>query len=203
MLCGVGLAHATSQGNVVASNMHTNQGGSSCGGGELLRMARILIDGYEEFTPLEQVDRDCIGDLWFVRVATEIILSSMRVAEGLETPERSDSDREGFIAQLLLLHNMGTSARRSLDLFCAEDFNHSSSSTIMIDSNSNKNKNSRSTTHNSTLGELVRRREAVIGPGSEPLSYGEEPVLLRKARGVWIYDENGRKLLDCYNNVCI
>jgi hypothetical protein len=41
MLCGVGLAHATSQGNAVACNFntHTNQGSSGGGGGELLLVA--------------------------------------------------------------------------------------------------------------------------------------------------------------------
>jgi 4-aminobutyrate aminotransferase-like enzyme len=48
--------------------------------------------------------------------------------------------------------------------------------------------------------ELIRRRGEVFGPAAEPLTY-DEPLLAHHASGVWIYDANGDRFLDAYNNV--
>jgi 4-aminobutyrate aminotransferase-like enzyme len=47
--------------------------------------------------------------------------------------------------------------------------------------------------------ELLQRRYAVIGKNS-PLFY-QEPLHLVRGEGVWVYDADGRKYLDVYNNV--
>lgn len=46
---------------------------------------------------------------------------------------------------------------------------------------------------------LMARREAVLGPNVP--TFFENPVHLVKGEGVWIWDADGRKYLDCYNNV--
>lgn len=46
---------------------------------------------------------------------------------------------------------------------------------------------------------LIERREQLLGPGN-PLFY-EDPVHLVRGEGVWLYDADGRRYLDCYNNV--
>ena len=46
---------------------------------------------------------------------------------------------------------------------------------------------------------LVERRERLLGPGN-PLFY-DEPVHLVRGEGVWLYDDEGNRFLDCYNNV--
>ena len=46
---------------------------------------------------------------------------------------------------------------------------------------------------------LMARREAVLGP-NVPIFF-ENPVHLVKGEGVWVWDADGRKYLDCYNNV--
>ena len=46
---------------------------------------------------------------------------------------------------------------------------------------------------------MLLRRERLLGPGN-PLFY-DEPVHLVRGEGVWLYDVDGRKYLDCYNNV--
>lgn len=46
---------------------------------------------------------------------------------------------------------------------------------------------------------LLARRERLLGPGN-PLFY-DEPVHLVRGEGVWVYDADGRRYLDCYNNV--
>lgn len=46
---------------------------------------------------------------------------------------------------------------------------------------------------------ILARREKLLGPGN-PLFY-EDPVHLVRGKGVWLYDSEGKKYLDCYNNV--
>ena len=47
--------------------------------------------------------------------------------------------------------------------------------------------------------DLIDRRQAVLGP-NVPTFY-DNPVHLVKGEGVWVWDANGHKYLDCYNNV--
>lgn len=46
---------------------------------------------------------------------------------------------------------------------------------------------------------LDRRRRRVLAP-TYPLFY-QEPVHVVRSQGVWLYDAEGRRYLDCYNNV--
>ena len=46
---------------------------------------------------------------------------------------------------------------------------------------------------------LLARRERLLGP-NVPTFY-DEPVHLVRGEGVWLWDADGRKYLDCYNNV--
>lgn len=46
---------------------------------------------------------------------------------------------------------------------------------------------------------MMKRRERLLGPGN-PLFY-DDPVHLVRGEGVWLLDADGRRYLDCYNNV--
>jgi 4-aminobutyrate aminotransferase-like enzyme len=52
---------------------------------------------------------------------------------------------------------------------------------------------------NSKTAELLARRERLLGP-NVPTFY-ENPVHLVRGEGVWLWDADGRRYLDCYNNV--
>ncbi len=47
--------------------------------------------------------------------------------------------------------------------------------------------------------ELVERRTKLLGPNVS--TFYDEPLHIVKGEGVWLWDANGRKYLDCYNNV--
>jgi 4-aminobutyrate aminotransferase-like enzyme len=49
------------------------------------------------------------------------------------------------------------------------------------------------------LAALVARRERLLGPGA-PLFY-QRPLHLVRGEGVWLYDADGRRHLDLYNNI--
>lgn len=50
-----------------------------------------------------------------------------------------------------------------------------------------------------TDAELIQRREHLLGRNMS--MFYERPVHLVKGEGVWVWDADGRKYLDCYNNV--
>lgn len=47
--------------------------------------------------------------------------------------------------------------------------------------------------------ELVERRAKLLGPNVS--TFYDEPLHIVKGEGVWLWDADGRKYLDCYNNV--
>ncbi|MGR3615150.1 MAG: aspartate aminotransferase family protein [Paracoccaceae bacterium] len=51
----------------------------------------------------------------------------------------------------------------------------------------------------STSQTLIDRRRQLLGPNVS--TFYEEPVHIVKGEGVWLWDTDGRRYLDCYNNV--
>ena len=166
MLTGLGLAHSLT-GADVSPTATTN---------ELLRMARVVLDGYQGVTPLEEEELSLLADLWMVRVCAEVVITSWRVSTGLEAAERSANERGVFERQLRCLFDLGDS-NRAKGLFSGFDL------------------------QGDVTGNLVERRGVSIGPGSEPLSFGDTPLQVAYASSCWVIDSTGRKYLDCYNNV--
>ena len=51
----------------------------------------------------------------------------------------------------------------------------------------------------SDTSQMLLRRERLLGPNT-PIFY-DNPVHLVRGEGVWVFDESGKRYLDCYNNV--
>ena len=51
----------------------------------------------------------------------------------------------------------------------------------------------------SEISNLMERRARLMGPNVS--TFYDEPVHIVRGEGVWMWDANGRKYLDCYNNV--
>lgn len=49
------------------------------------------------------------------------------------------------------------------------------------------------------MPDLIQRRRQLLGPNVS--TFYDEPVHVVKGEGVWLWDKDGRKYLDCYNNV--
>lgn len=49
------------------------------------------------------------------------------------------------------------------------------------------------------MADLIERRRKLLGPNVS--TFYDEPVHIVRAEGVWLWDAEGRKYLDCYNNV--
>jgi 4-aminobutyrate aminotransferase-like enzyme len=50
-----------------------------------------------------------------------------------------------------------------------------------------------------SIRDILDRRERLLGPNTA--TFYDEPLHLMKGEGVWLWDADGRKYLDCYNNV--
>jgi len=187
-----GDAHFTSLVADIAASLANIGCAHARGGlGELRRAARLLLDGYSRWVALEEEELGALADAWMLRCAAELLISHSRIAAGLEPPARGEAERAAFAAQLALFGGLDSRQRRAflgtpgpLPPLRGSD----------------------------SLARLVRRREAAIGPGSEPLSYATvempggvsgavQPV---SGDGPWLHDAaGGPRLLDCYNNVAV
>ena len=50
-----------------------------------------------------------------------------------------------------------------------------------------------------SITELVADRARLMGPNVS--TFYDDPINMVKGEGVWLWDTDGRKYLDCYNNV--
>jgi 4-aminobutyrate aminotransferase-like enzyme/Ser/Thr protein kinase RdoA (MazF antagonist) len=142
-------------------------------GDELFRVARLVLDGFQRRTELEDIELDVLGVMWAARSAVTIAISSWRVAQGLE--ERAFAERYNAECARMLstMEQAGwPGVARRLGAAVPRPDGRS----------------------------LAARRAAAFGPAMEALFY-DVPVEVARAEGVWITDTAGRRHLDVYNNV--
>ena len=53
--------------------------------------------------------------------------------------------------------------------------------------------------HNRTTQQIMDRRARLLGPNVS--TFYDDPVHIVRGEGVWLWDAEGRRFLDCYNNV--
>ena len=142
-------------------------------GDELFRAARLVLDGYQRRTELEEEELRVLGVAWAARSAVTIAISSWRVAQRLE--EQAFAERyNGQCLQMLETMEAAGWDEVARQLGAAGPAHPDAS--------------------------LADRRAAVFGPAVDPLFY-DEPIQVAGAEGVWITDAAGRRYLDAYNNV--
>jgi len=140
---------------------------------DLFRVSRLVLDGYQRVTPLQPLELQLMGELIATRSAVTIAIPAWRAARGLEDAEFAEryTASAETIVRAILDAGWDEAARRL--------------------SGSPRPARDR---------DLAARREAVLGPALEPLTY-EHPIHMASARGVWMTDTDGRRYLDAYNNV--
>ena len=145
-------------------------------GDELFRAGRLVLDGYQRITPLEPLELALTGELLAARAAVTIAISSFRAQRGLEDTDFAERYNDGVARTIETLLDVGwdEAARR----FGGERVG--------------------AVSHPGPG--LAARREVVLGPAMESLTYAE-PIEVVSADGVWITAADGRRYLDAYNNV--
>jgi 4-aminobutyrate aminotransferase-like enzyme len=151
--------------------------GTGRDGEELFRTARLVLDGYQRVTSLEQHELSVLADLWATRAAVGVAIGSWRSSRGLEDKAFAERFNETALSMIETIRSTGWD--RAAALLSGE-------------------RASACAGHSRDL--LTARREDALGPALEPLSY-EVPIEMAAASGVWMTDAEGRRFLDMYNNV--
>jgi 4-aminobutyrate aminotransferase-like enzyme/Ser/Thr protein kinase RdoA (MazF antagonist) len=143
---------------------------------DAIEAADALIRGYVSVTPLDDEEAGLLADLVAARLATEITLTAWRQRIYPDNTAYAATSEPGCRAFLDAIEAAGldTVARRFRE--ACWDLPYRSSAT----------------------SDLLERRRRVL-PRS-PLFYSR-PVHLVRGEGVWLFDPDGRRYLDCYNNV--
>ena len=146
------------------------------GRADAIEAAEAMIGGYVSVTPLEDEEAGLLADLVATRLATEVTVTAWRVGLYPDNAAYAAGGEPGARAFLDAIEAEGIDAigRRFREACRGLPYRRSA-----------------------TPGLLERRRRAL--PRS-PLFY-EHPVHLVCGEGVWLFDPDGRRYLDCYNNV--
>jgi 4-aminobutyrate aminotransferase-like enzyme/Ser/Thr protein kinase RdoA (MazF antagonist) len=140
---------------------------------EVWPAARSLVDGYEELTPLEPLELELLADLTAARTAmTLTITNHQRVRDPSRSEYLDDEGAEGYWALLERLDEVEPD-RAAAEL----------GAEVLVD-----------------RGALLERRGRVLGSALTAPSY-DPPLYLVRGEGTYVFDEEGRRYLDAYNNV--
>ena len=139
---------------------------------EVVPLAMRFVDGYRSVTPLEPEELQVLPDLLSARLVTVAVLFGWRAKRHPDNHYlRGWEDR--LWPLLSYLEAEGTDLLRA------------------------RLRAGRSAPDER---ELIARRERAFGPALSPLTY-DRPLHLVRGDGVWLYDIEGSRYLDCYNNV--
>lgn len=146
------------------------------GRADAIEAAEAMIGGYVSVTPLDDEEAGLLADLVAARLATEVTVTAWRVGLYPDNAAYAAGGEPGARAFLDAIEAEGIDAvgRRFREACRGLPYRRSA-----------------------TPGLLERRRRAL--PRS-PLFYSR-PVHLVRGEGVWMFDPDDRRYLDCYNNV--
>jgi 4-aminobutyrate aminotransferase-like enzyme/Ser/Thr protein kinase RdoA (MazF antagonist) len=140
---------------------------------EVFRVARLALDGFASRLPLEPLELKLLGDLAAARLVAIVAISAWRSGRFPENAAYIEAWDADSWRLLALLDELGSDE-------IAHELGAPSRST--------------------PTAELAGRRNAAFGALLTPLTYAR-PVHAVHADGVWIYEADGSRILDGYNNV--
>ncbi|MDH5797364.1 MAG: aminotransferase class III-fold pyridoxal phosphate-dependent enzyme [Paracoccaceae bacterium] len=139
-----------------------------------------FIEGYNAVTPLEESEIDVIYDVMLARQAIGMVVTSYRLSATPDEPNYLAESGFGAPETFEALYEMGREAATQLfRRVCGLPRQHGAA----------------------PLEELVKRRKAAMG--SRPYVFYDPPLHIVRGDGVWLIDAEGKRYLDCYNNVPI
>lgn len=147
---------------------------------DLFDVSATFLEGYTSITPLEDLERELLGDLLAGRMAQTILISAQRTRQ---YPGNA------------YIHGWSEPAWALLELLEATGWDEASR---RLASAARAPARSRATS--ASEEELVARRRGTLGSALEPLTYAR-PLHLVRGAGAWMEDPHGRRYLDAYNNV--
>ena len=140
--------------------------------GEVFRAARIAIDGYASRVPFEPLELEVLADLAAARLGAIVAISAWRAQRYPENAPYIQSWDDDSWTLLELFAELGPEA------VAAE----------------------LGALRTAPTAALTRRRQAAMGALVTPLTYSR-PAHVVSGESVWLYEADGNRLLDAYNNV--
>jgi 4-aminobutyrate aminotransferase-like enzyme/Ser/Thr protein kinase RdoA (MazF antagonist) len=140
---------------------------------DVFRAGRIAVDAYAGRVPFEPHELEVLGDLVAARLAALVAISAWRVERYPENAE--------------YIQAWDADTWQLLEFFAArgpDEVSRAFGAAAPVE----------------PTEELTRRRRQLLGAALTDLTY-ERPVHAVRGEGVWLYEANGRRLLDAYNNV--
>ena len=145
---------------------------------DALERAPAMIAGYASVTAIDDDEAAVLGDLVAARCATGVVISAWRL--------------DLYPENAAYVSTFGQGAWRFLKLLEAAGFDHAARALAEA-----PERTGLPYRRGPTREVLERRRHRL---GNAPLSY-ESPVHAVRGDGVWLFDPDGRRYLDAYNNV--
>ena len=147
---------------------------------DLVQLGGAFLEGYQRVQPLDVDEAELLGDLALGRLATTLLVSAWRLGEH---PDNTEYIAQYNDASWLLLGQLAAVDPREL-------------ASVFMRLAGTSRITSR-TKHDADLG---RRRDSVLGGRLAPLTY-RNPLEIVRGEGPWMFDADGRRYLDGYNNV--
>ena len=148
---------------------------------DLFDAAATFLEGYTSVIPLEDLERELLGDLLAGRMAQTILISAERTRR---YPDNA------------YIHGWAEPAWALLELLEATGWDEASRRLASAARPPARPRQAASASDDN----LVARRRNVLGSALEPLTYAR-PLHLVRGEGAWMEDPDGRRYLDAYNNV--
>lgn len=139
-----------------------------------------LVKGYHSVIPLEETEADALVDLIQVRLLMTPLIDALKRAHGISPQGYFEGFNGRSLPMIRALEQFGIERLRSI-IRRAAAFPAQPSR------------------HPATLGDAIARRRRVMG--EKLYVFYDPPLHIIKGEGVWLTASDGRRYLDCYNNV--
>ena len=157
------------------------------GGDDTWDKTEAVVRGYGSVVPLEDGEVAVLAEAVAARLAATVAISAWRVRSFPENVDYITAFDAGSWRTLDLFEELGWDEVR-------QRFRRAAAPALV---------RAPAVAHaraRAPLDELLERRRRALGPALSPLSY-ERPLQIARAEGVWMFDAEGRRYLDAYNNV--
>jgi 4-aminobutyrate aminotransferase-like enzyme/aminoglycoside phosphotransferase (APT) family kinase protein len=139
-----------------------------------------MVRGYQHVTPLEEGEADCLIDLIEVRLLMTPLIDALKAAHGIQSQGYFTAFNARSMPMIRQLRAIGHDRLKGL-VRRAAAFPATPPD------------------HPATSAEAIARRQKVMG--EKLYVFYDPPLHIVKGEGVWLTASDGRRYLDCYNNV--
>ena len=139
-----------------------------------------LVKGYQSVTPLEEAEADALLDLIEVRLLMTPLIDGLKAANGIASQGYFTAFNSRSLPMIRELRRIGHDGLKGL-------IRRAATYPAALPR------------HPGSLGEAIARRRSVMG--EKLYVFYDPPLHIVRGEGVWLTASDGRRYLDCYNNV--